>query len=84
MAVPYRVREIALVIGRPLPVGTQFIESKSYPTFTPVGRALVLINADELKRFGDLRLQLRVNGQTRQNMFVAGDMLYPPLTACRR
>jgi 2-keto-4-pentenoate hydratase/2-oxohepta-3-ene-1,7-dioic acid hydratase in catechol pathway len=59
----------------------QFMESKSYPTFTPVGPALVLVNADELKRFGDLRLQLRVNGQIRQNMVVAGDILYPPVQA---
>ena len=35
---------------------TQFYEAKSYPTFTPVGPALVLLDADELKRFGDLRL----------------------------
>ena len=35
---------------------TQFYEAKSYPTFTPVGPALVLVDADELKRFGDLRL----------------------------
>ena len=41
---------------------TQFYEAKSYPTFTPVGPALVLLDADELKRFGDLRLKLRVNG----------------------
>ena len=34
---------------------TQFFESKSYPTFTPVGPALVLLDDDELKRFGDLR-----------------------------
>ena len=46
---------------------TQFYEAKSYPTFTPVGPALVLLDADELKRFGDLRLQLRVNGEQRQN-----------------
>ena len=39
---------------------TQFYEAKSYPTFTPVGPALVLLDADELKRFGDLRLRLRV------------------------
>ena len=38
---------------------TQFYEAKSYPTFTPVGPALVLLDADELKRFGDLRLRLR-------------------------
>ena len=59
----------------------QFYESKSYPTFTPVGPALVLVDADELKRFGDLRLQLRVNGELRQNMVVEGDMLYPPAEA---
>jgi 2-keto-4-pentenoate hydratase/2-oxohepta-3-ene-1,7-dioic acid hydratase in catechol pathway len=59
----------------------QFYESKSYPTFTPVGPALVLVDADELKRFGDLRLQLRVNGEVRQNMVVEGDMLYSPMQA---
>ena len=59
----------------------QFYESKSYPTFTPVGPALVLVDADELKRFADLRLQLRVNGEVRQNMVVEGDMLYSPVQA---
>jgi 2-keto-4-pentenoate hydratase/2-oxohepta-3-ene-1,7-dioic acid hydratase in catechol pathway len=57
---------------------TQFYESKSYPTFTPVGPALVLLDAEELKRFTDLRLRLWVNGQPRQDMTVA-DMLYPPV-----
>jgi 2-keto-4-pentenoate hydratase/2-oxohepta-3-ene-1,7-dioic acid hydratase in catechol pathway len=56
---------------------TQFYESKSYPSFTPVGPALVLLDADELKRFTDLRLRLRVNGESRQNM-TAADMIYPP------
>jgi 2-keto-4-pentenoate hydratase/2-oxohepta-3-ene-1,7-dioic acid hydratase in catechol pathway len=60
---------------------TQFYEAKSYPTFTPVGPALVLLDTDELKRFGDLRLQLRVSGEVRQNMLVDGDMLYKPLQA---
>jgi 2-keto-4-pentenoate hydratase/2-oxohepta-3-ene-1,7-dioic acid hydratase in catechol pathway len=60
---------------------TQFYEAKSYPTFTPAGPALVLLDADELKRFGDLRLQLRVNGQVRQDAKVNGDMIYPPLQA---
>jgi 2-keto-4-pentenoate hydratase/2-oxohepta-3-ene-1,7-dioic acid hydratase in catechol pathway len=59
----------------------QFFESKSYPTFTPVGPALVLLDTDELERFGDLRLQLRVNGEVRQNMVVEGDILYPPVQA---
>lgn len=60
---------------------TQFYEAKSYPTFTPVGPALVLLDADELKRFSDLRLQLRVNGELRQDSVVGGDMIYPPLRA---
>lgn len=60
---------------------TQFFESKSYPTFTPVGPALVLLDPDELKRFGDLRLRLWVNGEQRQDSVVADDMIYSPLTA---
>jgi 2-keto-4-pentenoate hydratase/2-oxohepta-3-ene-1,7-dioic acid hydratase in catechol pathway len=60
---------------------TQFYEAKSYPTFTPAGPALVLLDADELNRFGDLRLRLRVNGELRQDMLVDGDMLYKPLQA---
>jgi 2-keto-4-pentenoate hydratase/2-oxohepta-3-ene-1,7-dioic acid hydratase in catechol pathway len=62
---------------------TQFYEAKSYPTFTPVGPALVLLDANELKRFGDLRLRLRVNGEVRQDAVVAGDMIYSPLEALR-
>lgn len=60
---------------------TQFYESKSYPTFTPVGPALVLLDADELNRFGELRMQLRVNGELRQDATVDGDMIYPPAEA---
>ncbi|HUB58231.1 MAG TPA: fumarylacetoacetate hydrolase family protein [Mycobacterium sp.] len=60
---------------------TQFYEAKSYPTFTPAGPALVLLDADELKRFGDLRLRLQVNGELRQDMLVDGDMLYRPVQA---
>jgi 2-keto-4-pentenoate hydratase/2-oxohepta-3-ene-1,7-dioic acid hydratase in catechol pathway len=62
---------------------TQFYEAKSYPTFTPVGPALVLLNGDELKRFGDLRLRLRVNGEIRQDTLVDGDIIYPPVQALR-
>jgi 2-keto-4-pentenoate hydratase/2-oxohepta-3-ene-1,7-dioic acid hydratase in catechol pathway len=61
---------------------TQFYESKSYPTFTPVGPALVVLDADELKRFTDLRLKLSVNGEIRQDMTVA-DMIYKPVQALR-
>ncbi|WP_067975591.1 fumarylacetoacetate hydrolase family protein [Mycolicibacter icosiumassiliensis] len=60
---------------------TQFYEAKSYPGFTPVGPVLVLLNAAEWERFGELRLRLAVNGEARQNMTVAGDMLYRPLQA---
>jgi 2-keto-4-pentenoate hydratase/2-oxohepta-3-ene-1,7-dioic acid hydratase in catechol pathway len=60
---------------------TQFYEAKSYPTFTPVGPALVLLDGSELKRFDDLRLRLRVNGELRQDMLVKGDMLYKPVKA---
>jgi 2-keto-4-pentenoate hydratase/2-oxohepta-3-ene-1,7-dioic acid hydratase in catechol pathway len=60
---------------------TQFFEAKSYPTFTPVGPALVLLDDDELKRFGDLRLRLWVNGELRQDSVVQGDMVYSPLQA---
>jgi len=60
---------------------TQFFEAKSYPTFTPVGPALVLLEGDELKRFADLRLRLKVNGEVRQDAVVAGDMVFEPLEA---
>ncbi|WP_433594351.1 fumarylacetoacetate hydrolase family protein [Nocardia sp. CA-145437] len=61
---------------------TQFYEAKSYPTFTPVGPALLLLDADELKRFTDLRLRLWVNGEIRQDMAVA-DMIYRPVRTLR-
>ena len=60
---------------------TQFYEAKSYPTFTPTGPALVLLDADELRRFDDLVLRLWVNGELRQDSRVGGDMIYPPLRA---
>lgn len=58
---------------------TQFFEAKSYPTFTPVGPALVLLDHEELKRFGELRLRLSVNGEVRQDSVVEGDMVFKPL-----
>lgn len=60
---------------------TQFYEAKSYPGFTPIGPALVLLDADELTRFGELRLQLRVNGELRQDSTVDADMIYRPAQA---
>ena len=61
---------------------TQFYEGKSYPTFTPVGPTLVLLDADEFKRFTDLRLKLSVNGEDRQNM-TAADMIFKPTETLR-
>jgi 2-keto-4-pentenoate hydratase/2-oxohepta-3-ene-1,7-dioic acid hydratase in catechol pathway len=59
---------------------TQFYEAKSYPTFTPIGPRLVLLDKAEFRRFGDLRLRLSVNGELRQDMTVA-DMIYSPVRA---
>jgi len=100
--------ELGLVVGAPIPVGTQvtadtlgeyiaglvvandvsardvqlpkgqFYEAKSYPTFTPVGPRLVLLDAGELRRLVDLRLQLWVNGELRQDRTVADMLTEPP------
>lgn len=60
---------------------TQFYESKSYPTFTPAGPALVLTDAVELEAFDALQMTLSVNGEVRQQARVGGDMIYPPAKA---
>ena len=59
---------------------TQFYESKSYPTFTPVGPWLTLVEAAELNRLDTLRLTLSVNDQVRQDSTVA-DMIVRPARA---
>ncbi|OZD05217.1 fumarylacetoacetase [Rhodococcus sp. 06-235-1A] len=61
---------------------TQFYEGKSYPTFTPVGPRLVLLEDGEFDRFGDLALTLRVNGSVRQDSTVA-DMIYRPVESLK-
>ena len=62
-------------------VKTQFYESKSYPTFTPVGPWLTLVDAADLARLGSLRLlTLSVNGQVRQDSTMA-DMIVRPAQA---
>ena len=59
---------------------TQFYEAKSYPTFTPVGPWLTLVDAEDLARLEPLRLTLRVNGEVRQDSTVA-DMIVRPALA---
>lgn len=59
---------------------TQFYESKSYPTFTPTGPVLLVLEEGELARFAELRLRLWVNGELRQDQ-LASDMIYGPLAA---
>jgi 2-keto-4-pentenoate hydratase/2-oxohepta-3-ene-1,7-dioic acid hydratase in catechol pathway len=58
----------------------QFYESKSYPTFTPTGPRLVLLDADDFGRLAGLRLRLWVNGELRQDATVA-DMITRPAAA---
>jgi 2-keto-4-pentenoate hydratase/2-oxohepta-3-ene-1,7-dioic acid hydratase in catechol pathway len=55
----------------------QFYESKSYPTFTPVGPHLTLLEPAEFARLIDLRLRLSVDGVLRQDRTVA-DMIHLP------
>jgi 2-keto-4-pentenoate hydratase/2-oxohepta-3-ene-1,7-dioic acid hydratase in catechol pathway len=59
---------------------TQFYEGKSYPTFTPVGPWLTLVDAADLARLSSLQLTLRVNGETRQDS-TAAEMIVRPARA---
>jgi 2-keto-4-pentenoate hydratase/2-oxohepta-3-ene-1,7-dioic acid hydratase in catechol pathway len=61
-------------------VKTQFYEAKSYPTFTPAGPWLTLVDAAGLARLGSLRLTLSVNGEVRQDAYAA-DMIVRPAQA---
>jgi len=58
----------------------QFYESKSYPTFTPTGPRLVLLEGEDFGRLVGLRLRLWVNGELRQDGSVA-DMITGPAVA---
>ncbi|MCQ4121036.1 fumarylacetoacetate hydrolase family protein [Rhodococcus tibetensis] len=61
---------------------TQFYEAKSYPTFTPVGPVLLVLEDGDFARFEQLRLMLRVNGEVRQNSTVR-DMIFRPAQALK-
>jgi 2-keto-4-pentenoate hydratase/2-oxohepta-3-ene-1,7-dioic acid hydratase in catechol pathway len=58
----------------------QFYESKSYPTFTPTGPRLVLLDPEDFGRLAELRLRLWVNGELRQDA-TAADMITRPAAA---
>ncbi|WP_427924856.1 fumarylacetoacetate hydrolase family protein [Streptomyces sp. cg40] len=59
---------------------TQFYESKSYPTFTPTGPYLSLLEPEDFGHLHDLRLKLSVNGELRQDRTLA-DMIVRPARA---
>ena len=61
-------------------VKTQFYEAKSYPTFTPGGPWLTLVDAADLARLDSLQLTLSVNGEVRQDS-TAADMIVRPARA---
>ncbi|MFE9790036.1 fumarylacetoacetate hydrolase family protein [Nocardia salmonicida] len=63
---------------------TQVYESKSYPTFTPVGPRLVLLDRDELAHIPRLRMTLRVNDEVRQDHIIGDDLITPPAQALTR
>jgi 2-keto-4-pentenoate hydratase/2-oxohepta-3-ene-1,7-dioic acid hydratase in catechol pathway len=58
----------------------QFYESKSYPTFTPTGPRLVLLDVEDFTLLTGLRLRLWVNGELRQDG-TAADMITRPAAA---
>ncbi|MCZ4518143.1 fumarylacetoacetate hydrolase family protein [Rhodococcus ruber] len=62
----------------------QVYESKSYPTFTPLGPRLVLLDNDELRRLPELRMTLAVNGEIRQDQTIGDDLITPPAEAFTR
>ncbi|MCL7425410.1 fumarylacetoacetate hydrolase family protein [Streptomyces sp. YS415] len=59
---------------------TQFYEAKSYPTFTPTGPHLALLEPEDFAHLPDLRLRLSVNGELRQDRTLA-DMIVRPARA---
>jgi 2-keto-4-pentenoate hydratase/2-oxohepta-3-ene-1,7-dioic acid hydratase in catechol pathway len=62
----------------------QVYESKSYPTFTPLGPRLVLLDRDEWARIPELHMTLAVNGEIRQDQTIGNDLITPPADALTR
>lgn len=55
----------------------QFYKGKSYRTFAPVGPYLCLLGERDIEVLDDLRLSLRVNGETRQSASTS-ELIYTP------
>ncbi|MBY6682851.1 fumarylacetoacetate hydrolase family protein [Rhodococcus sp. BP-316] len=62
----------------------QVYESKSYPTFTPLGPRLVLFDAADWARLPELHMTLSVNGDVRQDQTIGDDLITPPAEALTR
>jgi len=59
------------------------VEATSYPSFTGLGPALVLVDRDELKRVADLRLTVSVNGRLQQDVVLGDGQPADPLDVLR-
>jgi len=71
------------VSARGVQIGcAQFHKGKSYRTFGPTGPFLVLVSKEELERWGELELDLSVDGQQRQKM-PCSDMIHDPIKTVR-
>lgn len=55
----------------------QFYKGKSFRTFGPIGPWLTLLDASDISKLKNLQLQLKVNGQLRQNDNTA-NLVYGP------
>jgi 2-keto-4-pentenoate hydratase/2-oxohepta-3-ene-1,7-dioic acid hydratase in catechol pathway len=69
-------RDVELETGHP-------VEASSYPSFTGLAPALVLVDQDELKRVVDLRLTVSVNGRLRQDVLVGEELVREPVEVLR-
>ena len=59
------------------------VEATSYPSFTGLAPALVLVDRDELKRVADLRLTMSVNGRVQQDVVLGDEQPADPLDVLR-
>jgi len=60
----------------------QYHKGKSYRTFGPTGPFMVLVSKEELARWGEMELNLSVDGEQRQKM-PCSDMIHDPIKTVR-